>query len=130
RVVNSYLGRLNYSFDEKYALTASYRADGSSVFGSNNKWGYFPSLAAAWTVSNETFVKDLDILSTLKLRGSWGILGNQGVNPYETISTLSPGANYPIDGSGKTNTGYIALKAPNDNLKWESTEQINAGLDI
>jgi TonB-linked SusC/RagA family outer membrane protein len=130
RVLNSYLGRVNYTFDNRYALTASIRADGSSVFGSNNKWGYFPSVALAWTASNETFMKNLGVISTLKFRGSWGILGNQGISPYGTLSTLATGANYPYDGGGTTNVGYIAQRAPNDKLKWESTEQINAGMDL
>jgi TonB-linked SusC/RagA family outer membrane protein len=130
RILNSYLGRVNYTFDNRYALTASYRADGSSVFGSSNKWGYFPSVALAWTASNESFMQNLAVISTLKFRGSWGILGNQGISPYATLSTLSPGANYPYDGTGATNNGYIAQRAPNDKLKWESTEQINAGMDL
>jgi TonB-dependent starch-binding outer membrane protein SusC len=130
RVLNSYLGRANYVFNNKYAITASYRADGSSVFGSSTKWGYFPSVALAWTASNETFIKDLNIFSNLKFRGSWGILGNQAVRPYSTLSTIAPGANYPYDGLGSTNIGYYAATAQNDKLKWESTEQINAGVDL
>ena len=130
RVLNSYLGRANYVFNNRYAITASYRADGSSVFGSSTKWGYFPSLALAWTASNEEFLKDLNIFSNLKLRGSWGILGNQAVKPYSTLATIAPGANYPYDGLGSTNIGYYAATADNDKLKWESTRQINAGLDL
>ena len=134
RVLNSYLGRVNYVFANKYALTASYRADGSSVFGANNKWGYFPSVGAAWSASEERVIKDLNLFSTLKLRGTWGITGNQSINPYQTIAQLTSidgdgNANkYPYDGLGSSQPAYI-LAVPANNLKWESTTQYNVGLD-
>lgn len=129
RVINSYLGRINYSFADKYLLTASYRADGSSVFGKNNKWGYFPSGSLAWRLSQESFIKDLNLFSNLKLRGSWGITGNQAISPYETIAKMESGFNYPYSGGSNTNLGFRIASAANPNLKWESTTQSNIGLD-
>lgn len=130
RVINSYLGRINYSLAEKYLATVSYRADGSSVFGKNNKWGYFPSVSLAWRLSEESFVKNLDLFSNLKLRGSWGITGNQAISPYQTLSKMESGFNYPFSGGESTDLGFRIANAPNPNLKWESTEQTNVGIDI
>jgi TonB-linked SusC/RagA family outer membrane protein len=129
RELNSYLGRANYTYDNKYAITASYRADGSSVLAPGNKWAYFPSLAVSWTASNESFFKKFEVLSNLKFRGGWGITGNQSISPYSTLASLG-GATYPYDGGGSKNIGYILSSALNDNLKWESTEQGNAGVDL
>ena len=130
RVLNSYLGRLNYSYANKYLLTASFRADGSSVFGKNNKWGYFPSASVAWRLSEEEFIKSLNVFSDLKLRGSYGITGNQAISPYQTLSLMSSGFNYPYQGGESTNLGFIIANAANPNLKWESTSQTNIGLDV
>ena len=129
RVINSYLGRINYVYANKYLLTASYRADGSSVFGINNKWGYFPSVSLAWRMSQESFIKALNLFSNLKLRGSWGVIGNQAINPYQTISAMESGFNYPYSGGESTNLGFRIANAANPNLKWESTAQSNIGLD-
>src|SRR5690606_30809914 len=98
RVINSYLGRINYSFANRYLLTASFRADGSSVFGKNNKWGYFPSVSLAWRLVEEEFIQSLNLFSDLKLRGSYGITGNQAINPYQTLSLMSSGSDYPYNG--------------------------------
>jgi TonB-linked SusC/RagA family outer membrane protein len=130
RVLNSYLGRINYSYDDKYLVTASYRADGSSVFGQNNKWGYFPSASFAWRASQEQFISDLNIFSDLKLRASWGITGNQAITPYQTLARISSGANYPYNGTEGTELGFYIFNAANPNLKWESTEQTNVGIDF
>ena len=130
RVLNSYLGRLNYAFANKYLLTVSYRADGSSVFGANNKWGYFPSGSLAWKMTEESFIQNLNIFSELKLRGSWGIVGNQAIRAYQTISAINSGANYPYSGNDGTDLGFIIANPPNPNLKWESTTQRNIGLDV
>ncbi|GAA4439636.1 TonB-dependent receptor [Ravibacter arvi] len=130
QVLNSYLGRVNYVFDEKYMVTASFRADGSSVFGANNKWGYFPSAAAAWRVSQENFMQLVKALSNLKLRGSWGRTGNQAIQPYQTLATVASGFNYPYDGNDATNIGFALGRAANPNLKWETTEQSNIGIDL
>ena len=130
RTLNSYLGRLNYVYNEKYLLTASYRADGSSVFGANNKWGTFPSVSLAWRLSEEPFVQSLDIFSDLKLRGSIGSTGNQGISPYQTQSKISSGYNYPWQGGDKTDLGFSLASPSNPDLRWEVTRQTNVGLDL
>ena len=130
RVLNSYLGRINYAFADKYLLTLSYRADGSSVFGANNKWGFFPSGSLAWKMTEESFIKNLNIFSELKLRGSWGIIGNQAIGTYQTIALMSSGANYPYTGNTSTDLGFTIANPPNASLKWESTTQSNIGLDV
>lgn len=128
--INSYLGRVNYIYDNKYMFTASYRADGSSVFGENNKWGYFPSASLAWKASEEEFIKNLDIFSDLKFRGSWGKTGNQAIQPYQTLAAVGSGFNYPYLGDGSTSIGYQLTVAANPNLKWETTAQTDLGLDL
>jgi len=131
RAINSYLGRVNYALGEKYLITASYRADGSSVFGANNKWGYFPSVSAAWKLSEENFIKDLGWFTEFKVRGSWGITGNQAISPYATLASLSStGNNYPYQGNLTSDVGYGINRAANPNLKWESTAQTDIGLDV
>ena len=130
RAINSYMGRVNYGFNNKYLVTFSYRADGSSVFGANNKWGYFPSASLAWRASEEDFISNLNIFSELKFRGSWGITGNQAIAPYTTLDAITSGYNYPYDGTGSTNIGFAATRAANPNLKWESTTQTNFGVDM
>ncbi|MBX3252752.1 MAG: TonB-dependent receptor [Chitinophagaceae bacterium] len=130
QTINSFLGRVNYVFDEKYMITASYRADGSSVFGANNKWGYFPSAAAAWRISEEDFIQGLKAISTLKLRGSWGKTGNQAIQPYQTLATVASGFNYPYDGNSTPNIGFSMSRTANPNLRWETTEQSNIGIDL
>jgi len=130
RAINSYMGRVNYGFNNKYLVTFSYRADGSSVFGANNKWGYFPSASLAWRASEEDFISNLNIFSDLKFRGSWGITGNQAIAPYTTLDAITSGYNYPYDGTGSTNIGFAATRAANPNLKWESTTQTNFGVDM
>jgi TonB-linked SusC/RagA family outer membrane protein len=130
RVLNSFLGRINYAFADKYLVTLSYRADGSSVFGANNKWGFFPSGSLAWKMTEESFIKNLNIFSELKLRASWGIIGNQAIGAYQTISAMNSGANYPYSGNDATDLGFIIANPPNPNLKWESTTQSNIGLDV
>jgi TonB-linked SusC/RagA family outer membrane protein len=136
RVLNSYLGRINYSFKDRYLLTVSYRADGSSVFGENNKWGYFPSASIAWRASEESFIKAIDIISDLKLRASWGVTGNQAISPYGTLAQMGSSwdidepASYPYNGHSVTDIGFGILNASNKNLKWESTIQTDIGLDF
>jgi TonB-linked SusC/RagA family outer membrane protein len=130
RAINSYMARINYGFDNKYLVTFSYRADGSSVFGANNKWGYFPSVSLAWRASEEDFISNLNVFSDLKFRGSWGMTGNQAITPYATLDAITSGYNYPFDGTGSTNIGFAATRAANPNLKWESTAQTNIGVDM
>ncbi|MBC3783875.1 SusC/RagA family TonB-linked outer membrane protein [Spirosoma utsteinense] len=123
----SYLGRVNYSFANKYLLTASIRTDGSSRFGTNNKWGYFPSAAIGWRLIEEPFLKDARWLSDLKLRGSWGKTGNTGLNPYQTLNQLNP---YQTIFGNELTIGYApGTSLSNPDLKWESTTQTNIGLD-
>lgn len=130
RVINSFLGRANYSYADKYLLTISYRADGSSVFGAKNKWGYFPSASLAWRASEEEFIKNLNLFSDLKLRGSWGKTGNQAISPYGSLAKIGSGLNYPYNGTSTTDIGYGIISAANENLKWETTAQTNLGIDL
>ena len=124
----SYIGRINYILKDKYLATATIRADGSSRFGKNNKFGYFPSTALAWKMSNETFIQNIDILNELKLRASWGQTGNQEIGDYPALSTYSQ-AGTAIWG-GTEVTGTQPARIPNPDLKWETTEQLNIGLDF
>lgn len=130
----SLLGRANYSYKDKYFLSASVRRDGSSKFRGKNKFSTFPSAAVGWKLSEEPFLKNTHIFHNLKLRGSWGLTGNQGINPYATYSAYTTNlddAGTVFNGaSGKIVSG-IALGNPgNPELKWETTEQLNAGLDV
>lgn len=129
RLLLSYLGRINYSLMDKYLFTVALRRDGSSVFGKNHKWGNFPSGAFAWKLSEEEFVKPIDWISNLKLRLSYGMVGNQGVDPYTTLGVTS--AYDMIFGDDVKWVGYLpgnSLKNPN--LKWESTASTNVGIDF
>jgi TonB-linked SusC/RagA family outer membrane protein len=131
RGLNSYLGRVNYSFQNKYLVTASVRADGSSVFGENNKWGYFPSGSLAWKVTEEKFMEGIAaVISNLKIRGSWGKTGSQGISPYQTLPTISSGTDYPYMGTGARNIGYSLSLPANPDLKWETTTQTDIGVDL
>ncbi|WP_442590976.1 SusC/RagA family TonB-linked outer membrane protein [Pedobacter sp. AW31-3R] len=126
--LNSYLARVNYSYKQKYYVTASVRADGSSRFGKNNKWGYFPSAALAWKVSNEDFFTPLAaVVSDFKLRTSFGATGNQEIGNYQSLSTLSS-VKYLF---GNTLvTGFTPTNIANDDLGWETTYQYDGGFDI
>ncbi|MDR3141258.1 MAG: TonB-dependent receptor, partial [Tannerellaceae bacterium] len=124
----SYIGRVNYSLLDRYLLTATFRADGSSRFGKNNRFGYFPSAAAAWKLSNEAFMKDLQSITSMKLRFSWGRTGNQDIGNYPSLSTYSSGS-ATVWGGAKVN-GIQPSKMPNPDLKWETTDQFNVGLDF
>jgi TonB-linked SusC/RagA family outer membrane protein len=135
RALLSYMGRINYSLLNRYLLTFTYRADGSSVFGADNKWGYFPSGSVAWRISEEPFLQGATALSDLKLRFSYGETGNQGISPYQSLARLysSPGdwgPDYPYNGISPTNTGFAIGGLANPNLKWETTAQTNIGLDL
>lgn len=130
RVINSYLGRINYILADKYLITASYRADGSSVFGANNKWGYFPSASLAWRASDEPFIQGLNVFSDLKFRVSWGVTGNQAISPYQTLARISSGGYYPYNGTDATDIGFFISSAANPSLKWESTTQNDFGIDM
>ncbi|MBG47704.1 MAG: SusC/RagA family TonB-linked outer membrane protein [Pseudozobellia sp.] len=122
-----YLARLNYNFDQKYIFAASVRRDASSRFGSNNRWGTFPSVALGWNIAKESFLADTSI-STLKLRGSWGVTGNDRIGDYQYSATLLANFFYPI-GNGLA-TGTTAGGLANPDLKWEETTMKNVGLDF
>jgi TonB-linked SusC/RagA family outer membrane protein len=121
----SYLGRVNYTYSDKYLLTASIRADGSSRFGTNNKFGYFPSFAGGWNLSNETFIPKF--FNNLKLRASWGVTGNQDIGNYRSLSTYTKGATF-VSGSS-ISVGTSPSRIANPDLKWESTTQTDVGID-
>ena len=127
--LSSYFARANYGYKGKYISTFTVRADGSSVFGADHKWGYFPSAALAWNLTNEDFFKDNNTVTNLKLRTSYGIVGNQGISPYQSLSRLNTGFSYPIDGS--TLSPGVSLDAvANPDLRWEQTSQLNIGIDL
>jgi TonB-linked SusC/RagA family outer membrane protein len=124
----SYLGRVNYNVADKYLVTLTGRADGSSRFGENNKWGFFPSAAVAWRLIEEPFMKHQKLFSDLKIRLSYGVTGNQEIGLYNSLATLS-GNNYAFGGT--TVVGYATNSAaPNPDLKWETTRQTNVGFDM
>ncbi|MEH6681700.1 MAG: TonB-dependent receptor [Sediminicola sp.] len=123
----SYLGRINYSLLDRYLITVSMRRDGSSRYSDGNKWGNFPSAAIAWKAGEENFVKNLNIFSDLKFRGSWGRTGSQAISPYTTLNLLSPG-NTVFDDELYT-TFAPGTRLPGD-LKWETTEQLDLGMDM
>src|SRR4051812_20246746 len=126
--LNSYLGRVNYSYLHKYNVTATIRADGSSKLGANNKWGYFPSIGASWNVNQERFFKSISpLLSSLKFRLSAGQTGNSEVPPYSSLATLTP-TNYYFNST--LVTGIAPVQIANPDLKWETTTQYNAGVDL
>ncbi len=128
--LRSYLGRANITLFDKYLFTATIRRDGSSRFGEVNRYGNFPSFAAGWNVDRENFMKGLAAISSLKIRGSWGQLGNQELGNYENQTTVSTVPQYVL-GSGQTVvSAATALTMGNPALKWETTTQTNFGLDI
>ena len=127
--------RVNYNFKYKYYVTASFRADGSSKFPKNNRWGYFPSAGLSWNINREDWLKDKPWLSNAKLRASWGLTGNnRTTTPYDFYSQIAtlPGNpdSYDYVFDGNIVSGYYPSNMSNDNLKWETTEQYNVGLDF
>lgn len=131
----SYLGRVNYDYDDRYLITASVRRDGSSRFGSTNRYGNFPSFALGWKLSNENFFKNMNQgwISSLKLRLGWGRIGNQNIDNYMYQNLLSSNIQYSyLFGTGSTQElyqGIVAIKMGNKDVKWETTESTNIGLD-
>ncbi|MFD1768784.1 SusC/RagA family TonB-linked outer membrane protein [Sphingobacterium suaedae] len=123
----SYMGRVNYSFDDRFLLTATGRWDGSSRLADGNKWGFFPSASVAWRLSNEAFMAEISAVNDLKLRVSYGVSGNDRVNPYSTQAALSQ--TY-YDFGGAVAPGYAPGQLPNKNLTWEKTGELNVGLDF
>jgi len=129
--LQSYFGRVNYNYDNRFLFTASLRADGSTRFGANNKYGYFPSFAAGWNLTREKFLENISAIRSLKLRASWGQTGNQEVPNKITQASysLSSGSGYYLDGTNLVN-GVTVNRTANPNLKWELVEQYNIGLDF
>ncbi|WAC09420.1 SusC/RagA family TonB-linked outer membrane protein [Dyadobacter pollutisoli] len=123
----SYLGRINYIFDERYLFTFTLRADGSSRFGDGKKWGYFPSAAFGWNINEEKFFQQFKKVSLLKLRLSAGTTGNQNIPSYQSLSQLSY---FRYNFSNTTVSGYAPNTVPNANLGWEKTFQVDAGIDL
>lgn len=128
RANSSFISRVNYSYDDKYLITANFRADGSSAFGPNTRWGYFPSFSLGWRVSKEKFISDDSFISDLKLRAGWGIVGNDQIANYAYLGRVGSGANYPFGGSVQPGTFPASIE--NLDLKWEESEQTNVGIDI
>ena len=126
----SYFGRASYSYSDTYLLTTVLRVDGSSKFGSNNRYAIFPSVSLGWLLSNESFMEDFDSINLLKLRASWGQNGNQNIGNFAYTSTIATGFGYTFGGNETFTTGSVPSSVPNPNLKWETSEQLNFGLDM
>ncbi len=142
KLISSYI-RLNYGYDNRYLVTFTARADGSSKFGINNKWSFFPSGAVSWNAHNESFLKDVEWLDVLKFRASYGISGNQGISPYQTLSrfgqhkyyyngawrtAIGPGYQNGYTGEGGIYAVWAGIE--NRDLKWETTSQVDVGMDV
>ena len=126
--LQSYLARVNYNIADKYLFMATARRDGSSKFGANNKWAFFPSASVAWRISEEGFMRDFTLIDDLKLRLSSGVSGNQAIGSYQTLSRLNSG----FVSFGQTEVATLApsATAPNPNLRWEKTTDVNVGVDL
>ncbi|MEQ9437569.1 MAG: TonB-dependent receptor [Cyclobacteriaceae bacterium] len=123
----AYIARVNYSFRDKYLASATYRREGSSRFGANNKWGNFPAVSVGWRLSEETFMQDLSWIADLKLRGSWGVTGNNNIGNYTSLSTMNA-ANYILGNSFAS--GQVLGAFANADLGWEQSNQVNVGMDL
>ncbi len=125
--IMSFMGRINYSFKDKYLLTVTGRYDGSSRLAEGKKWGFFPSAAALWKVSNEEFMQDQSLFSDLRIRASYGVAGNTGIDPYQTRGGLS---NTVYSYGGSAGYGYRPSAIANPDLRWESSATANIGVDF
>ena len=125
----SYYGRINYQYDDKYLFQVSLRNDGSSAFGKNNRWGYFPAISAGWRITQESFMADQKIFDELKLRAGYGVSGNSlGFDAFTSIVRYSSGGRFYLN--GQYPTGLLPVQNENPDLKWESTAMTNIGLDF
>ncbi len=124
RGLNSYFGQFKYNYMYKYIFSLTARADGSSKFGENNRYGYFPAVSAAWRLSEENFIKNLNLISDLKLRFSYGMTGNDGIGDFASLGLFGGGFNYG------GNSGIAPTQLPNPDLKWETTVQSGVGFDL
>lgn len=126
--LTSYLARLNYNYKGKYLFNAAIRSDGSSRFGVDNRWGTFPSIGAGWVISDEPFMRDLPMVSFMKLRGSWGIIGNNNLGNYTSYALINNTVNGVFGNTVATGAAVTSLA--NSNLGWETTQQLDLGVDI
>ena len=127
--LTSYFGRLNYGYAEKYLLSFTLRVDGSSKFGSNNKWGYFPGISAGWILTDEAFLSDSNFLNFLKIRGSWGVNGSDAIGDFRFVSTVGGGRNYVFGLEDLLTNGVSPNAIANPDLRWEETSQLNFGFN-
>jgi len=125
--LSSYFSRATYNFSDRYLFSFTYRADGSSKFGANNKWGYFPAGSFAWRISNERFLRNVSTVNDLRLRMSYGVNGSDRIDPYSSLSLYSTRAT-AIGGS--LGTGYMINRMANSDLRWEKTAELDLGLDL
>jgi TonB-linked SusC/RagA family outer membrane protein len=125
----SAFGRINYNYDQRYYINASIRAEGSSKFGANNRWGYFPSVSASWLITNESFMRGQDVVKELKLRAGYGVTGNMPGDCYPWIGRMSKNEDYAYFGNEKVATWSLST-VPNPNLKWETKHEVNVGVDF
>ncbi len=131
QTIISFFGRVSYDYQQKILLNLTLRADGASQFGENEKWGTFPSVSAAWRISEEDFMQGAGFLNDLKLRVSYGVTGNNGFSPYTSLARVGATGTYTFDGTTSTpGLGSDGIFAPNPDLKWESTKMFNVGLDF
>jgi TonB-linked SusC/RagA family outer membrane protein len=127
--LRSFFGRVNYDYQQKYLFEANLRYDGSSRFAQGNKYGFFPSLSAGWRISEEQFMEDVEWVDNLKLRASWGKLGNQEIGNYPFVSSVTLGLNYMFNQTTPGQGGAV-IDAANPNITWESTTMTNVGFDV
>ncbi|MNF58135.1 Vitamin B12 transporter BtuB [compost metagenome] len=127
--LSSLFSRVNYDFKERYLFTGIIRRDGSSRFGGNNKFGVFPSFNLGWVVSKEDFWKDSEVINTLKIRGGYGVVGNDAIPDFRYLSLVQGGYNYSFGNTGAITTGYANLTLDNPDLRWEETSQANIGFE-
>ncbi|MBQ8387188.1 MAG: SusC/RagA family TonB-linked outer membrane protein [Paludibacteraceae bacterium] len=125
----SAFGRINYNYDQRYYINASIRAEGSSKFGANNRWGYFPSVSASWLITNENFMRGQDVVKELKLRAGYGVTGNMPGDCYPWIGRMNKNEDYAYFGTDKVATWSLAT-VPNPDLKWETKHEVNVGVDF
>jgi TonB-linked SusC/RagA family outer membrane protein len=130
--MQSYLGRVNYTLDDKYLFTLTGRVDGSSKFAEGNKYGFFPSGAVAWRVSKEKFMESISAVNDMKLRLSYGVIGNQAIPPYQSLALVGPFGEgvFNAGNSFEVFTGREPLSFVNRDLKWETTRQLDIGMDL
>ena len=128
--LQSFFGRVNYNYDERYLLEMNVRRDGSSRMPKSNRYATFPSVSVGWVFSNEAFMEKYDFLSMGKLRFSWGKLGNQEIGNYAYVATLGASGNYFFDQSANKQAGMVQTSVPNENIKWETTRSVNVGIDL